>query len=87
MQKNLNFFFVQYSQQHFHPLNPGLFSKPQQYPPGTPSVKDAARVFVYPALDPQGVVLCYPGKVRPSDVSESRRMLRGGAEGEDVTGP
>jgi hypothetical protein len=51
MQKKLKNFFVQYLQKQFHPLNPGLLGKLQQHPPGTPSPKDAARVFIYPPLD------------------------------------
>ena len=65
MQKNLKFFFVQYLQKQFHSLNSCLPGKLQQYPSGTPSPKDAARVFVYPPLDSQRIVLRYPGKVRP----------------------
>ena len=51
MQKNPKFFLVQYSQKQLRPLNPGLLGKLQQHPPGTPSPKDAARVFIYPPLD------------------------------------
>ena len=51
MQKNLKLFFVHYLQKQFHPLNTRLFCKLQQHPPGTPSSKDAARVFIYPPLD------------------------------------
>ena len=51
MQKNLKYFFVHYSQKQLHPLNTGPLGKLQQHPPGTPSPKDAARVFIYPPLD------------------------------------
>ena len=51
MQKNLKCFFVHYLQKQFHPLNSRLLGKLHQYPPGTPSPKDAARVFIYPPLD------------------------------------
>ncbi len=52
MQKNLEYFFVQYLQKQFNTPNPGLSGKLHQHPPGTPSPKDAARVFIYPPLDP-----------------------------------
>jgi len=64
MQKNLKLFFVHYLQNQFYPLNPRLLGKLHQHPPGTPSPKDAARVFIYPSLDPQRIVLRYPGEVR-----------------------
>ena len=51
MQKNLKLFFVHYSQKQFCPFDPCPLGKLQQYPPGTPSPKDAARVFIYPPLD------------------------------------
>ena len=65
MQKNLKFFFVHYLQKQFHPLNSHLLGKLHQHPRGTPSPKDAARVFIYPPLYFQCVGLCYPGEVRP----------------------
>ena len=51
MQKNLKLFFVHYLQKQPYPLNPCPLGKLQQHPPGTPSPKDAARVFIYPPLD------------------------------------
>ncbi len=51
MQKNLKMFFVHYLQKQPYPLNPCPLGKLQQYPSGTPSPKDAARVFIYPPLD------------------------------------
>lgn len=56
---------MQYSQKHFKPFDPRLLSKLHQHLTGTPSIKDAAWVFIYPALDLQGVGLCYTGKARP----------------------
>ena len=51
MQKNLKLFFVYYLQKQFYPFNPGLPGKLQQHPRGTPSPKDAARVFFCSPLD------------------------------------
>ena len=65
MQKISIFIFVHYLQKQFHPLNPCLLGKLQQHPPGTPSPKDAARVFIYPPLDLQRVRLRDPGEIRP----------------------
>ena len=50
MQKNLKLFFVHNLQKQLYPLNPCPLGKLQQYPPGTPSPKDAAQVFIYPPL-------------------------------------
>lgn len=83
MQKNLNFFFVHYSQKRFHPLNPGLLGRLHQHPPGTPPAKDAARVPIYPPLYLQRVSLRYPGEVCPlrrpppnhAVAGEERKML------------
>ena len=74
MQKNLKLFFVQYSQKQLYPLNPCFFSKLQQYPPGTPSIKDTAWVFVYPALNLGASSSVIPVKSVP--FGTRRRIIR-----------
>ena len=64
MQKNPpNFYAI------FIKVNQPLLSPPSLLPPAIPARhtfrQGCPRVFIYPALDPQDVVLCYSGEVCP----------------------